>query len=93
MQKYVGNKHILQIELNILEKIQKDKIKKYAPQTVNQMLELLSTIFNFGLKKQLYKGTNPSVGLKPFKVDNQRERYLSNDDIKIYIEQLVIMRC
>jgi len=82
LQKYVGNKHILQLELDTLEKIQKNKIEKYAPQTVNQMLELLSTIFNFGLKKQLYKGTNPSVGLKPFKVDNQRERYLSSDDIK-----------
>ena len=79
---FVGNEDILSLKLDHLEKIQQLKITKYAPQTVNQIIELLSTIFNYGLKKQLYKASNPSFGIKPFKVDNQRERYLSVSDIK-----------
>ncbi len=82
LKEFVGSEDILSLPLDDLEKIQQIKIKKYAPQTVNQIIELISTIFNFGLKKQLYKGSNPSFGIKPFKVDNQRERYLSVDDIK-----------
>ena len=82
LKDFVGSDDILSLQLDDLEKIQQMKIKKYAPQTVNQIIDLLSTIFNFGLKKQLYKGSNPSFGIKPFKVDNQRERYLSSDDIK-----------
>ncbi|MDF1875128.1 site-specific integrase [Sulfurimonas sp. SAG-AH-194-I05] len=88
LKDFVGSKDILSLQLDDLEKIQQQKIKKYAPQTVNQIIELLSTIFNFGLKKQLYKGTNPSFGIKPFKVDNQRERYLSTDDIKSLYEKV-----
>ena len=82
LKEFVGNEDILSLQLDDLEKIQHIKIQKYAPQTVNQIIELLSTIFNYGLKKQLYKGSNPSFGIKPFKVDNQRERYLSVSDIK-----------
>jgi len=88
LKEFVGSKDILSLKLDDLEKIQQIKIKKYAPQTVNQIIELLSTIFNFGLKKQLYKGTNPSFGIKPFKVDNQRERYLSTDDIKSLYDKI-----
>jgi len=82
LKEFVGNENILSLKLDDLEKIQQLKITKYAPQTVNQIIELLSTIFNYGLKKQLYKGSNPGFGIKPFKVDNQRERYLSVNDIK-----------
>ena len=82
LKNYIGDADILSLKLDDLEKIQQIKIKKYAPQTVNQFIELFSTIFNFGLKKQLYKESNPSFGIKSFKVDNQRERYLSLDDIK-----------
>ena len=81
LQKYFGNKDILSIQPHNIEKLQIEKIERYAPQTVNQMTELFSTIFNFGLKKRLYQGTNPSFGIKSFKVDNQRERYLSLEDI------------
>ena len=82
LKEFVGSKDILSLQLDDLEKIQQIKIQKYAPQTVNQIIELLSTIFNYGLKKQLYKGSNPSFGIKPFKVDNQREGYLSVSEIK-----------
>ena len=32
--------------------------------------------------------SNPSFGIKPFRVDNQRERYLSVDDIKSLYEKI-----
>ena len=88
LQKTLGNKNILSINLEDLEKLQQHKIKQYAPRTVNQMIEQFSTIFNFGIKKNLYKGSNPSHGIKHFKVDNQRERYLTTEDINILYSEL-----
>lgn len=88
LKEFLGSKDILSLQLDDLEKIQQIKIQKYAPQTVNQIIELLSTIFNYGVKKQLYKGSNPSFGIKPFKVDNQRERYLLLAEIKDLYTQI-----
>jgi integrase len=87
IQEFLGNKNILKITSDDLEKIQIEKIKLFAPRTVNQIIELFSTIFNYGIKKQLYNSANPSHGLKYFKVDNQRERYLTTEEImELYAE-------
>ena len=88
LQNYLGSNDILSVNLDILEKIQQDKIARYAPQTVNQIVELFSTIFNYGLKKQFYKDGNPCIAIKPFKVDNQRERYLYTEDIHTLYHEL-----
>ena len=61
------------------------KIKTLSPKTVNQTIEMFSTIFNFGVRKELYKSFNPATKIQKFKIDNARERYLSKDEIeKLY---------
>ncbi len=70
-----------------LEKIQKNRIKSLSPKSVNQILELFSSIFNFGIKKDLFKSINPAIKIKKFKVDNARERYLTTEEInELYAE-------
>jgi len=64
-----------------LEALQKEKIKKLSAKTVNQIIDLFGTIFNFGLNKELYNFVNPTVKVKRFKIDNTRERFLSEEEI------------
>ncbi len=77
-----GNIEIEKIKAEDLEKLQKEKIKKLSPQTVNQITEMFSTIFNYGIKKELFQAVNPTTKIKRFKIDNTRERYLTIEEIK-----------
>jgi len=80
-----GNQEIERIKVEDLEKLQKVKIKTLSPKTVNQIIEMFSTIFNFGVKKELYKNFNPATKIQKFKIDNVREKYLSKEEIeKLY---------
>ena len=84
----LGDINIEKIKVEDLEKLQRSKIKKLSVKTVNQIIELFSTIFNFGLKKDLYKCINPAIKLKMFKIDNTRERFLVEEEIKELFEEI-----
>lgn len=64
--------------------------KPYAPKTLNDMINLTSTIFNYAIKQKDLKIVNPVANNKveKSKVDNDRERYLDTDEIKNLIEVL-----
>ncbi len=81
--KPLHSKDIVSITKNDLIKIQSSLYeKKYALQTINSIIELFSTIYNFGLKEELYSKNNPASKVERFKINNKRERYLSKDEIK-----------
>ncbi len=85
---FFQNREIEYIKSEELEKIQKEKIKNLSPKSVNQIIELFGAIFNYGLKKDLYKNINPTIKIKKFKIDNSRERYLTLEEIKELYEYL-----
>ena len=60
----------------------KKAIRHYAPQTVNGIIKLLSTIFNYSIKYHQLKTTNPCFGIKKLSVDDVRERYLEQEEIR-----------
>ncbi len=64
--------------------------KRYAPKTINDMINLTGTIFNYAIKQKELKVINPVVNHKveKLKVDNDRERYLDSDEVKKLIEYL-----
>ncbi|MEA3512761.1 MAG: site-specific integrase, partial [Campylobacterota bacterium] len=84
----LGSLIVDRIKIEDLEKFQKSKIGILADKTINQLVELFSTIFNFGLRKDMCKTVNPAIKLKKFKIDNARERYLEKDEIKELFELL-----
>ena len=95
MSKY--NKHLFkpfgelavdEIKVDDLESLQKIKVKTLSLQTVNQIIELFSTIFNFGVKKDLCKTINPATKVKRFKIDNIRERFLVSEEITELFEEV-----
>jgi len=83
-----GKLNIDEVTLSQIENLQILKIKTLAPKTVNHILELFSTIFNYAITKEIFKGINHIPKVKKLKVDNQRERYLDLNDIKILIDEV-----
>ena len=88
LSEYIGNLTLDRITIEHLEKLQKDRIKILSEKTVNQLIELVGTIFNYAIKKDLSKVPNPTIKIKKFKIDNVRERFLAEDEITILFNEL-----
>jgi site-specific recombinase XerD len=79
----VGNKDIQNIsKASIIKLLDEVEATGKAHQTLNSIRELVSTIFNHSIKEHNLKMINPCIGIKRYKVDNNRERYLSLAEIK-----------
>jgi len=79
----LGSKDIRKIDKESIVKLLKDiEAKGKANQTLNSIKELISTIFNHSIKEHDLKLVNPCIGIKRYKVDNNRERYLSLNEIR-----------
>lgn len=84
---YIGSSDISIVTSTDIEKILKEKVKGgYAPHTVNMIVELISTIYNYSINRGLYKGSNPCSKVKKLKIDNKRERYLTVDEVKLLLD-------
>lgn len=78
-----GAKDISKITKESIETFLKEiEAKGKANQTLNSIKELISTIFNHSIKEHGLKMLNPCTDVKRYKIDNERERYLSLLEIK-----------
>ena len=80
-----------------IEKIKKQDILDFreklikqqkANQTVNNIISLFSTIFNYNIKEKELKLINPCNGIRKLKTDNNRERYLTVNDIELLFQEI-----
>ncbi len=53
-----------------------------AENSINGIIQLMSTIINYSIKEKGLKITNPCIGVKSLDTDNDRERYLTVDEVK-----------
>ncbi|CAA6802576.1 MAG: site-specific recombinase, phage integrase family [uncultured Sulfurovum sp.] len=82
ISKTLGTVPSSQLSKDHAKKLQTSLInKKYANQTINGIIELLSRVINYNLKNDIIKGSNPLYGFKKLKVDGERERYLTKEEI------------
>jgi len=88
IKEFFGNKDISRISLNDLEKLQKGKSQTLAPKSVNHIFSLFSSIYNHAIDRGTFKSANPILKVKKLKVDNKRERYLNNEEIKTLIDEV-----
>lgn len=79
---FIGDTPIDEISISDLENIQRAKINRLALKTVNMVIDLIGTIYNFAIKKEIFKGSNPASRVRRFKVDNSRNRFLTNEEIE-----------
>jgi integrase len=59
-----------------------------APKTVNQYIQSIRAMYNFAIDEGLYQGTNPAKGIKEQKVDNTRERFLTEDEVRTLLRHV-----
>jgi len=82
-----GDADMATIEQDDIVKWKRELAKDLAVKTVNSYIELLSTIYNHSIKKGK-KIINPCVGVEKFKINNDRERYLNEDEINLLKEEV-----
>jgi len=78
----IGDMDIKAIKLEDIEKIQHEKIKYLSPQTVNTVVQMVKTIYNFAIARNIFDGISPVAKIKILKLDNAREKYLSLQEIQ-----------
>ena len=91
IQKHIGHYYPENISSDLLLKMQTDFKNKFSPRTTNHLIFLIGTIFKYANKKEIYKGTSPTMALDGLKVDNKRERYLEISEIKDLLD--ASMKC
>lgn len=83
-----GKKNLDAIFIQDIQKLQREKLKTLAPKTVNHILTLFSTIFNYAINNDVYKGTNPLNKIKRVKINNKRERFLTLSEIQLLLDNV-----
>jgi len=61
------------------------KKKGWANSTINYTINFLARLFNFAIEEEIYHKPNPvkNKKIKNLKVNNERERYLTSQEIKL----------
>lgn len=59
-----------------------------APATADRLIIMIRYIFNLAIKWGFFKKINPAQGFELFNINNARERYLDNSEVKILINSL-----
>lgn len=85
---FIGDKDIESISDSDIESIMLDKKDTYANRTINIIIEKVSTIFNFAIKKKLYSGINPAKSIEKLPENNERTRFLSSDEITKLLQEV-----
>ena len=88
IKSFIGDKYVTDITIADLENIQREKLKALAPQTVNHIIQLIGTIFNYNIKHKYIKVENPVKSTKLLKVNNERQRYLETDEISTLFDKV-----
>lgn len=83
---HFANQSIQKITDSDIEKLKQDKLSYRSLKTVNNILTLLSAIFNYGKEHNLI---NEIPKIKKIRgIDNTRERYFTSEEIKLILNQL-----
>jgi site-specific recombinase XerD len=85
----IGNKTLKELTTDEITKL-KNRLKTdgKAPKTINAYIEMINIVFNFAIKKGLFKEVNPCNDIDNLKVDNRRERFLSIEELATLKEAL-----
>ena len=81
----LGSKDITKIKTEDVQRLQALHAKTFAPKMVNTIIGELSTVFTYAVDKNLIV-VNPAKKVKPLKFNNERLRYLSQEEITELLE-------
>ncbi len=86
---YIGHKNLHGITKKDIIKIQIAMSETKAPKTVNQYVQFIRAVYYYAIEEEIYIGINPAKGIKEIKVDNRRERFLTQKEIKQLLSRVV----
>ncbi|WP_319577451.1 site-specific integrase [uncultured Desulfobacter sp.] len=75
----IGSKEMLSLQQSMID-------DNLAPSTINCYMDIVSAVCNYALKTDMYKGMNPTKLIKKLKVDNNRQKFLSQNEINDLLE-------
>lgn len=82
IKEFMGDKDISSIKQEDIQKLQKLKLKTLAPKTVNHIIQLIGTIYNYNINNKHIKIDNPVSSIKKLSINNERLRYLDINEIQ-----------
>jgi len=89
LKQLIGSMDLYSITKKDILKIQIKLSETKAPKTVNQYIQFIRTIYYYAIEEELYTGTNPAKGIKDLQVDNRRERFLTQKEIKQLLSNII----
>ena len=81
LKSYFGGKYLYEITPLLVEKFKIQRRKEVSPATTNRVLTCLRSMFNRAIAWGKFQGVNPVKGVKFFKENNARLRYLEKEEI------------
>jgi integrase len=87
---HIGEKLLSEIKLLDLERIRRAMEKaKRAPRSIGYIKSIVRQVYNYAIMHELYDGGIPTVNfLKNQKLDNQRERYLTPEEVNQLFKEI-----
>lgn len=83
---FIGDMDINEITEDDIKEIIHKKKDELANRTINSIIEKVSTIFNFAIKKRFFKDINPVKEVDKIKGSNERTRFLTLSEIRVLID-------
>jgi len=83
---HFNGKLLSEITPQAIEKYKAERRQAVSPATVNRELACLKNFFNKASEWNKWDGANPVRQVRMFKEDNQRERYLTRDEMSKLVE-------
>jgi len=81
LKKHFSGRYLHEITVKSVEEFKSRRMKDVTPATVNRHLACLKSIFNKAIAWHNYSNVNPVTKVKLFKENNQRTRYLEQEEI------------
>ncbi|KIM07182.1 MAG: hypothetical protein KU29_07465 [Sulfurovum sp. FS06-10] len=83
LSSFIGDKSLSEIDADEVKKI-KATLKKNEKSnaTINAHIAFIRAVFNYATKNEKHKGVSPCENVDLLSIDNNRERYLSVDEVK-----------
>ncbi len=84
-----GKKDISEVKKDSVNKfIQNLQSENKAHNTINGIIQLMSAIVNYSIKNKELNSINPCIGVPKLSTDNDRQRYLSIEEINQLLNEL-----
>lgn len=89
IDKILGDKKLVDITVDDIQPIITQALETRTTRTADYVKTVIRQIFNFAKKRDLYFKDNPAMKIKIKMTDNKRDRYLTEEEAKLLLDELM----